>query len=235
MGKYTTPSSVQASVIVPSNPFPWFFPWPLVTCIGQYSVEFSKGWTLCISPEFSLCTSPEFSLFAALIYLVLCPENSSHTSLPDSKLCLLSTQGNHQSLPGYPFLHHSQETLFVSWGSHQAYIFCFSSVRDHCPLLSDIWCLENCCVIHFVWFLVVSSVWTIFIHNTSDIKCMGFFCLFFCFCFFHTNSHFSNSEHQLGVLQFNIDATCLELVSDSTGLRAQSHRTVLTPDASLKY
>lgn len=36
--------------------FGWFFSCPLVTYIGQYSVEFFKGVTLCTAPEFS----PEF-------------------------------------------------------------------------------------------------------------------------------------------------------------------------------
>lgn len=57
-----------------------------------------------------------------------------------------------------------------------------------------------------------------------------------CGFFPHTNQ-FSNSLHVNWVSfnQFNSDTNYLELASDSTDLRAQSHKTAVTSDASHKY
>lgn len=37
-------------------------------------------------------------------------------------------------------------------GKHRASLVCFLDLRDHCPWLSDIQCLEDHCFIYFVSF-----------------------------------------------------------------------------------
>lgn len=177
-GKYIFPSFVQASGIFPRNLFRWFFLWHLVTSTGKHSVEFSRG---------TLCSFPELSVFAALVCLVPCPENSSYFSLPYSKLCPLSTRGNQPSSARRPLsCTTARKFLSVSWGRHPAHFF-FS----HLLRITALCCLRSMVlriVVSYILFgfSVVSSVGTIFLHNTSDTNMWVFF--------FHTNNQSSNSR-----------------------------------------
>lgn len=69
----------------------------------------------------------------------------------------------------------------ISWGNHRAHLICFLSLRDHCPLLSDVHHLENCCftVFMFSWLfqeggqicsLLLHLVWKGKLHMYS--KCI---------------------------------------------------------------
>lgn len=61
---------------------------------------------------------------------------------------------------------------------------------------------------------------TVFTHNTSTPR---------------TDSPTSTKPTGYPTIQSNSDTNCLELASDPTGLRTQSHRIALTLDASCKY
>lgn len=39
----------------------------------------------------------------------------------------------------------------VSWDIQSTHFTCFQSLRDHCPSLADVQCLECYCFIYFVW------------------------------------------------------------------------------------
>lgn len=50
-----------------------------------------------------------------------------------------------------PCLHWSLETPWaISWENSRAHIVYLLSSRDYCPLLLDVWCLENYCFLYFV-------------------------------------------------------------------------------------
>ena len=63
----------------------------------------------------------------------------------------------------------------------RAHLICFLTLKDHCPLSPVVQCLENCCVICFLRFMLF------FRH---ECKCSPYYCLWLClywkqnFCLF---------------------------------------------------
>lgn len=131
----------------------------------QYSVVFLRG---------SLHRSQEFSLSAALSSLALYPANSRHLGLLHFQLRLVSravfTPGVHWAPPGFPITalwpadSHSSEL-----GDHRTHLFLFPIPQNHSPSLSDVQCLENCCLIYFIW-LFQEAIWSLLLHLCQKQK-----------------------------------------------------------------
>lgn len=89
----------------------------------------------------------------------LCPERSHPLAL--SRLFSLSPQlrkCSHLCLSPHSSCC-SLDTPAGSWCRCRAHLFCFPSLKTHCPLLSDIHYIETqsfICFVHFFFFLVVS-------------------------------------------------------------------------------
>lgn len=86
----------------------------------------------------------------------LCPWTLAALASPDSKLYLLNSgrplgspwDVSHPPNPPPTMLWPTSQA--GSWGNHKTHLICFPSLRDHCPSLSDVCCLENCCFVYLV-------------------------------------------------------------------------------------
>lgn len=116
----------------PSNPFCWFLPQPWTVtshaCSDYYSAEFSSI-TLCRSLNF--CSVILFSL-------VLCLPQSSRTLSS-----VFSMQNMGSTLAPIPCTEARNPHVAGSWVNYRAYLVCFPSIRDDCPLLPDAQCFEK--------------------------------------------------------------------------------------------
>lgn len=127
----------------PSNHFELFFPQPQVfsshVCIHQYSVNYKR------SPY----SSPDSLLCAALSTPVLRSANSSYLSLP---IILAWFAQLRTSIKVW--LHSSSFNLTWKFcqcskiGNIMAHLFYCPSLNDHCTLISNSHCLENCCFVY---------------------------------------------------------------------------------------
>lgn len=108
-------------------------------CTNQYSAQDLRG-TLCRFLG-SLCATLLSSnqIFKVKPHWLFQTPNS--VSL---------TQGDHQAIPGFPFLaSQSGNPSAVCWSNHMAHVTYLPSLKVQCPSLSDVQGLENC----FIYFL----------------------------------------------------------------------------------
>ena len=57
-----------------------------------------------------------------------------------------------------PTLCYSLETVkIISWDNPRVHLVPFPSFRDHCSLLSNVKCLQNCCFIYFACLFLADS------------------------------------------------------------------------------
>lgn len=103
-------------------------------------------------------TSLEYPFYEAPSSPALCPENST-ILVSQTLIFVLSTQQDHQALfcapPALLWLGNCLRTM--SWGNCRPNFICFSSLRDHSPILPVVHCLKT--IISYNWssFLTVYS------------------------------------------------------------------------------
>lgn len=123
-----------------------------IHALRQFPAEYLRG-ILCRALGFSLCR-----VFSSLVF---CPMNSSHLHLPrfpapspQLRVCR-APLGFLVLVPWW-----ANSLKAVSWG-YRARLACFLSLRDHCPLLTNAWCLKNHCFLYFsrlfYCFIILSS------------------------------------------------------------------------------
>lgn len=160
-GEDTIPISVQASGIVQyfldgSFSLPWLHILVSIQLNSSYGVplQFSRVPLSC---------------------LITNSDISSHISLPDSSQCLLSVQGNHQVMPGPPFLYCSCAALSVVLGQHRA-----TSFASH--LLGTLsfvaWYLMSWQLLFHTFCLVFSCFWCQLFSRTTLVTSDGWFVVF---------------------------------------------------------
>ena len=116
---------------VTSNSLEQLFPWPWVISL-RASVDQESTKHLGRTP----CSSPEFPFHSVFSPLVLYPEISSCSDFQ------LLNSGSVLGLLDFPFLLHCGKLKTVNGHNLWTYLACFLFLRDHCPFLSDVQCLQ---------------------------------------------------------------------------------------------
>lgn len=117
----------------------------LLTCICCSALKMNTQGGLCKN-----------SFFVQLSLLVLRSVNSSHLAFPSFLAPLPQLRKSPGlALPGSPSLCGNLETFTSKQANIVIRLICFPSLRDHCPSLIHVQCLEMQCFTQFVQFLVV--------------------------------------------------------------------------------
>lgn len=112
-------------------------------CHGSLPGLHSFLWGMCLSTQLMIPGIPlDFYSFP----LQLSPLQHSPPILalwpPQTLVSFCSTPEDHWLL-WFPLPHHNLEisSLKTSWGNCQSYFMCFFYLRNHGPVLPDVWCL----------------------------------------------------------------------------------------------
>ena len=110
----------------------------------QDSAEYLRG----------LRTSSELSLCAVLSFLGSLSCELQLLRYPQIQLHLLNS-GSTEAPLGPPSSAHPENSLkAVSWGDHMAHVICFPSLQVHCPSSPDVYDLNKCFFIYFLFCFV---------------------------------------------------------------------------------
>lgn len=117
-------------------------------CSAEPSVE-----ALCRALVSSLCAP-------CLLLCRLWPGSASYLGFPRRPAPRSHLRETAGAPPRFlcPALQARSRLPAVSWGSQQARLLCFPSLRNHCPLFSGVLCLEDHCFLYIVCVFIVPGM-----------------------------------------------------------------------------